>query len=364
MPKSRKKTIKKHDSNTEIAKVLEAKKAKPKKDNSKKIIIGAAILVVIAAVVLLIIFLPKANKVLATVNGEKITLEEVNERYGSIPAQYKAVVTKQQILDQIIDEKVLVWQAEKLGIPKNKTAIDEKIESIIKQAAELQGITVEELDAKIMEQGTSLAEIRKQYKTQLIIGELLDTEIASKIEVTDDEIAEFYEKNKHLLFEPANVTARHILVMIDQNRTDEEASDIIKEVEAKINAGANFCDMVEQYSDDTASVETCGEYSFNEQASFVQEFKTAAFSQDAGESSIAKTVYGYHLVQTVEKTERRELPLSEVKDALMDDIKNTKIRDEYAKYIAALKETADIEPKNPLIPVEEAEPLASETPAE
>ena len=237
----------------------------------------------------------------------------------------------------MIDQSILLSEAKRLGIPKDPHAIETKIDEVIAQAAEIQGVTREDLLQYLAEQGVTEQELRDSYYKQLTISELLEQEVTSKIEISDQEIQEFYNENIEFLVVPANATARHILIMTNENRTDEKALGLINTIANNVIPDPDkFCDFVTAYSEDPGSVANCGEYKLTEQDSFVQEFKDKVFGQNAGEMGIAKTTYGYHLIWTVEKNERRQLELSEVWEMLENALKNDKLEDIYTHYILSL----------------------------
>jgi peptidyl-prolyl cis-trans isomerase SurA len=76
----------------------------------------------------------------------------------------------------------------------------------------------------------------------------------------------------------------------------------IKMVQTKLKGGAYFCEMVRLYSDDAASVSTCGEIGFFKTGELVKDYEATMLALKVGETSdIVKSVYGYHIIQLLEK---------------------------------------------------------------
>lgn len=101
------------------------------------------------------------------------------------------------------------------------------------------------------------------------------------------------------------VWARHILIKVATDATDEVKATALKKAQdvlAKAKAGEDFVTLVKANSEDTGSTENGGEYLFGKSASFITEFKDAAFKLKAGEiSELVKTEYGYHIIKVEEK---------------------------------------------------------------
>jgi parvulin-like peptidyl-prolyl isomerase len=78
----------------------------------------------------------------------------------------------------------------------------------------------------------------------------------------------------------------------------------IKEVQKKLLAGEDFCELVKKYSQDNASVYKCGEIgTFKTGENLVKEYEEAMVSLKVGETSgIVKSPYGYHLIQLLAKS--------------------------------------------------------------
>lgn len=114
-----------------------------------------------------------ADKVLATVNGKKITESQLNSAIDSLPAKYQRLKNNPQfrkmVLENMVKEEILYQEAQKEGIEK-----DPKVQKELELAK--RRILVQEL-------------IRKHVKVP-------------KVNVTDEEARAFYEKNKKQFVDP------------------------------------------------------------------------------------------------------------------------------------------------------------------
>ena len=86
----------------------------------------------------------------------------------------------------------------------------------------------------------------------------------------------------------------------------DSALVIAKEVKERLNKGANFCEMVRLYSEDTQTKANCGELGLFGKGQLVRPYEDAMVKLKIGQiSDIVKTGYGYHIIQLV-SVEKKE----------------------------------------------------------
>lgn len=141
--------------------------------------------------------LPSLNleQVVAKVNGQEITESDIKRVQSLVLAQSGTQVEDSAALERAINEKLMLEEAQKeqIDIPTEEAEI--KLGDLASQ----KGMTLEELKAKSNEIGTDYNAELEVYRQQLIIGELLKTDLPST-EVTTEEAKGYYEANKENLF--------------------------------------------------------------------------------------------------------------------------------------------------------------------
>jgi peptidyl-prolyl cis-trans isomerase SurA len=199
---------------------------------------------------------------IAMVNGHKITTGELDKYYkaqtsGSPPQPEGSSVdtVKLAILDQLIDKEVLMQRAEKM----NLTATDEEVDA---KANEIKSpYSQEEFARKLQEQGLSQDDFRRELRQNLTIQKLFNKEITSKINISDSEIADFYNRDKAQfnLIEPLWHLAQ-ILVTTqpdpqvsnmknDKAQNDADAKKKIQRIAHMLDSGEDFALVAMNYSE-------------------------------------------------------------------------------------------------------------------
>tara|TARA_B100001996_G_scaffold233822_1_gene180526 strand:+ start:1228 stop:3120 length:1893 start_codon:yes stop_codon:yes gene_type:complete len=122
-------------------------------------------------------------------------------------------------------------------------------------------------------------------------------DVAQQVKFTADDLKEYYENNLDRFVTNEERKSSHILVAIDEDTTDEQAAELIEEIQSKLEV-ETFEDLAKQYSDDPGSAAQGGDLGWAETGLFVPEFESALFSMNVGEvSAPVKTDFGYHLIR-------------------------------------------------------------------
>lgn len=261
------------------------------------------------------------GKVLATINDQKITLQEFNKELDKIPMNMKMLVAsesgKKNYLDRLIIKKLLLKEASK-----------EKIES----------------DKEFQERVNDIRE-------QLLIEALLKKKITAQTQMSEDDLKKYYEEHKEDFKKDREINTRHILL-----KTEEEA----KQVQSRLQKGEDFIELAKKYSIDPNVRQTGGEIGFQPKGSLIPEFESAAYKlTKVGQvSSIVKTQFGYHIIRLEGIKPPSYVPLEEVKDFIKQKNAQEKQKEVLEKYIEELKKNSKITINEALLKEEKAEPPA------
>ncbi|MEM8929836.1 MAG: peptidyl-prolyl cis-trans isomerase [Acidobacteriota bacterium] len=338
------------------------------------------------------------GEVAATVGSEKITFAEYRRAYQNLERRYQQMFGQQwtsemaeqfnlskQALDQIVSQRVLLIEAERIGL----RATDEEVEKrLVTMFEDENGEFVgrERVQQILRSNRLSEKEFTDGVRQDVLLGKLNDilaqtiyvsdtdveaayretsetakirwiqlpgTELADSVEVTDDQIADYFDGNAedyrlpeqrrvdYLLVDTVKmrseieiddtelrsyydehndeferdeqVRARHILLRTSPARDAAAAAAELEDVRRRVLAGEAFATIAQGLSDDEGSAQRGGDLGFFGRGAMVKPFEDAAFAAEAGTLvGPVETDFGVHLIQVEEKRPGGLQPFEEV----------------------------------------------------
>ncbi|MBB3148317.1 peptidyl-prolyl cis-trans isomerase C [Phyllobacterium trifolii] len=228
------------------------------------------------------------DKVLATINGSKITNKDVDQISADLDPQFAKLPDDQRrlaALAAIIDIKSLAAKAEA-----------EKLDQTPEFQARLEFLKDRAL--------------HNDYFKQQVVDKITDADIRARY---DKEIAAMPPQNE--------VRARHILV-----KTKEEAEAIIKQ----LDGGAKFEDIAKEKSTDGSAAQG-GDLGYFGPGQMVPEFDKAANALEVGQytKEPVQTQFGFHVIKLEDKRTQQPPAFDQVKD----QVKSILIREKYMELV-------------------------------
>ncbi len=168
------------------------------------------------------------------------------------------------------------------------------------------------------------AEFMTEETVALQYLELRLADIASEVDVTEQELREYYEQIAPERFvAPERRRASHIL--LESGDDDAAARARADELLKQLEQGADFAALARENSDDPGSKEQGGDLGWATRESYVAPFAEALFdpSLKAGElRGPVRTQFGYHLIRLEEVEDAHQRSFDEVRDELETDFRN------------------------------------------
>lgn len=320
--------------------------------NTKKLCQFAAVFV------LILVFLPamaqekqSSEKNAALVNGVAISMEQYTKelniqidrvsRQGGQVTDDQLAALKNDILDSLIEREVLYQQSQKDGIQITDQTIDDQLAAIKKRFP-----NETEYKNALSKMNLSEEEVKAQIKRGLSIKELIDRQVTSKVVITDEESKAYYDKNPQRFKQPEQIKASHILIKVDA-KADEakkaEARQKIEEVQQKLKDGGDFAALAKEYSEGPSSAKG-GDLGYFRRGQMVKPFEEAALALKPNEvSDVVETRFGYHLIKVYDNKPEQTLAYADVKDKIIQRLKQEKIEKEAVQYVDKLKKDAKLE---------------------
>ena len=229
------------------------------------------------------------------------------------------------MLNQTILNTLLLQEANKAKIEVNEEEVDELLNGVelpegqtLESLAQLQNFTVEEL--------------RTRIKEQMMIQKFLNNSV--EVDVTEEEVVDYFNNNKDLFNQKLSVNASHILV-----NSSKEAYEILDE----IKKGKKFEDMAKERSTDVSTKDKGGNLGVFPKGAMVKEFEDAAFDLDeGGVSQPIKTSFGFHIIKVNERIEEKEATLELSREKVEGSVRREKLNTAALDFIMNLYEKANI----------------------
>ncbi len=109
------------------------------------------------------------------------------------------------------------------------------------------------------------------------------------------------------LAEVPEARVRHILLSTQQGKTEEEQKKLSDSLLTVVKRDrSKFDELVTKFSDDPGSTANGGVYEWFDKKQMVPEFTTASFDNKVGAITVAKTDYGFHIVEVLGQRNRNE----------------------------------------------------------
>jgi len=293
------------------------------------------------------------DRIVAVVNGDIIVLSElrqVSRNYiDRMSEQFKVAGGDEQlreaerrILDQLIEEKLVNQEADRLAI----TFSEREVDLAVKEMQNRNRMNDAQFAAVLAEEGLTMPKYREQLTSQMKKARVIDQEIKSRIQVSKEEVDAYYEKHADDFNAEPEVRIQQIRLIIPPESSAGEVSRIQAQAEsilAKIKAGEDFTTLVGLYSQDptAAAGGDMGTFKRGELLPAIDEY---AFSMKPGEvSPVIKTEGGFHLVKVLGKREPSALSEEERRAEVKDMLFSQKAEEDFKVWIAKLRKKAYIE---------------------
>ena len=166
--------------------------------------------------------------VLAVVNGEIILASDLRYELkkeaielNSNP-QYTKNSSQRDLLDKMINEMILVQRAKNLQIYVEPDVV----ERVIKDIATRGGLSLNQLQTEIENQGLNFGRFRKGIEKELIFSRLRDVEVESQLRISENEIDFFLQFQANNNLRADEVLVSQLKIPFEKNLTDEDKKEI------------------------------------------------------------------------------------------------------------------------------------------
>lgn len=266
------------------------------------------------------------DRVVAVVNDEAITWGELyramefelaRDMRSLSVEQKKAIFEENEslFLEKMINTKLQLQAAERLGIRANERELNAAIEGVKNKYS----LNDEQFREALRNEGFTLEEYRERLREQIVIGKVLEVEVKSRIFISEEDMGDIppgdgFYRLKQIFF-----------------KAGPGAEEKAQAVMAELGAGADFGELARKYSEDPLA-SSGGDLGMVQKSKMAKEFAQAVEGLKPGEvSQPFETSNGIHILKVEQ--------VRGVRDVLTEE----RFVEAYADWLRSLRERAFIE---------------------
>ena len=271
------------------------------------------------------------------VNGEVITSSELREL--TLPAD-----KEREALEMLIEKRLIEQEANLLNIKVSEQEVDQAIEDIVRQRA----LTLSTLRMALAKEGVEFDEYQEQIRDQVLTSKLIRSRVQSQVEVSEEDIIDYYSRNPQLSQKGEEIRVQQILFLVsptsDQREWEEAYQRAIK-VHKRLKEGADFAVLAKKYSHDRAA-RGGGDLGWVRRGMLLPSFELTAFKLKVGEiSEPVRTPLGFHIIKILDRRESEAEPFEKVKERIREHLTQERSERLFRQWLQRLKEGSLIERK-------------------
>ncbi len=289
------------------------------------------------------------NRAVAFVNDDVITLYELNNRIEELTGKTSEELqsadeqqffkTREEILDLIIEERMLKEKVKELEIEITAEDIDNYIE-YVKQNNKL---TQEDLVEQLKHEGITYEKFRGKVKDDLERRNLVEREIREKLIITEEQIAAYYESNKKTYEKPGTAHIASIFLVPDKQDSQAELDELKKKGEAiieRISRGEKFEELAKEFSNGPGAKDGGDLGTINLTDVDPKILEVINYLKDGEVSKPVDMGNRIQIVKLIKKVETNYTPLEDVKEEIHEALYNNEMEKRYNEYTSSLMKSS------------------------
>ncbi len=250
-----------------------------------------------------------ADRIVAVVNDEAITLNELNTRTAAIEHQLNGQGTQlpprsileRQMLDRLINERIQLQMAKESGIHADDTQLD----AYLRRVAEANKMSVPEFRAALEKDGIVWSNFREEIRNEITLSRLREREVDNRINISDAEIDNYLATPVATSVGGEEYVLAHILLRISDQASPEQLLRVRGRAEQallQLKRGDDFAQVAASFSDapDAMSGGILNARSLDRLPAIYAE---AAKNMKKGElSGILRSPAGFHIIKLIDRS--------------------------------------------------------------
>ncbi|NWO09253.1 molecular chaperone SurA [Chromohalobacter salexigens] len=194
------------------------------------------------------------DRIVAVVNKDAIMQSQLEDRVAQVSQQMASRNVpvpdeddlRRQVLDRMIVERIQLQMADRANVSIDDTQLNAAVRDI----AENNDMSLDEFADSLEKDGMSLAAVREQVRREMLLRQVQQSQVASRVNVTDREVDRYLEQQG----ESSNTAYHlaHILVSLPESPTSEQVAQAqaeARDLYRRLRGGADFQQLATADSD-------------------------------------------------------------------------------------------------------------------
>ena len=246
-----------------------------------------------------------------------------------------------QAFEKMIEKELFYQAAVKMGLKIDEEIIKAEREKTIERLGGEKKFKVALKNA-----GLSDEQYQQRLRKKQLVKRFVTIEISDQAQPTDEEIKDYYRRNRKKYKRPEARRLTHILISVQPDASAEERKlkkGQAQEVIDRINAGEDMAVVAGNHSTGPYRVKG-GDMGLVHRGRLHPDLEKEVFQLQPGRlSGIIETIYGYHVVRVEEVKEAEQLDLSDVYDKIKNELTERNEKHIREELVASLRAKARIE---------------------
>jgi len=269
----------------------------------------------------------------------------------SVPAENRP--QEKDLLRDLIDSRLLSQKADELGISAD-TDVVKRLDELRKQ---MHAETMEDLEKAAQAQGVSFEEFKQNLKDTILTQKVIQQEVGGHINVTQQEIQEYYNQHKDEMQRPEQIRLSEILISTAPptsapGQTAPSADEVVAQAKAKadgiyarLQKGEKFDELAQKNSSGPTAANG-GDLEYFKRGTLSKQLEDQVFGLKTGQyTEPIRTNQGWVILRVSEHQSEGVPPLKEVEPQIQERIYMTKMQPALREYLTKLREDAYIDIK-------------------
>ncbi len=296
------------------------------------------------------------DRVAALVDGEVVTLSEVEERAATELRRADLLSGKERdearskalhrAFDLVVAERLLQRQAKSLGLEVTEQQVDQAIEDIKTR----NHFDDAQLERALSEQGLDRPTFRAQIRRELETYQVMQAKVRGRGKITDEDLRNYYQSHPQEFGGEPELHVRHIFLPLKEDASPAEEAKVRAEGERilqRLKTGEDFAKVAKEVSKGPSAADG-GDIGWLRRGTVQKALEDAAFSLRDGQfSGLVRAGPGLHVVKVEGRRVGGSRSFADAREEIRNRLLEEQLGQTRQQVIDELRKAAVVEVKIP-----------------